>query len=89
MQYNSKAKHRVIMIVRTYLKAWNDSSSEKNTSLLLKKISAIKHYQSDENFQTQILFAIETFLAESKKNEAWQSESVKEFYINLQRIYLV
>ncbi|CAF1480083.1 unnamed protein product [Adineta ricciae] len=76
MQYSSKVKHRVIMIVRTYLKAWNDSSSEKNTSLLLKKISAIKHYQSDKHFQIQILFAIEAFLSQSKMNDAWQIEVI-------------
>ncbi|CAF0987690.1 unnamed protein product [Adineta ricciae] len=70
---NDQAIHKYVQMQYS---TWNDSSSEKNTSLLLKKISAIKHYQSDKNFQAQILFAIEVFLSENKKNDVWQIEVI-------------
>ncbi|UJR16454.1 hypothetical protein I4U23_003356 [Adineta vaga] len=70
-QYTKNITHRVIMIVRSYLKAWIDVSSKLETNFLLHKISVIRYYNSDRNFQMQLLFAIEVFLSESKKNEKW------------------
>ncbi|CAF0987872.1 unnamed protein product [Adineta ricciae] len=80
---------RVIMVVRSYLKAWNESLPEEKANLLSSKISAILHYQSDRNFQRQILFAIEVFLSECKKNYAWRMQTVSmlfQFFLDQQCI---
>ena len=68
---------RVVMVIRSYLRAWDKSLPDVKANILTSKISAVHYYQSDRNFQRQILFAIEVFLSECRKDDTWQSESIK------------
>jgi hypothetical protein len=69
MQYKTNINQRVIMIIRCYLKAWNECLSDMKNEYLLNKVSVIEYYKSDLNFQMQILFAIEIFLSQNKNIE--------------------
>jgi hypothetical protein len=80
MQYKKNLDQRVIMIVRCYLKAWNDCELNEKNEILMKNLSIIEYYKSDQDFQMQILFAIEIFLSSNKNNENWSSKS---FLINI------
>jgi hypothetical protein len=86
MQYEKKPDQRVIMIVRCYLKGWHDCELTKKNEVLLNNLSIIEYYKSDADFEMQILFAIEIFFSENKKNENWSSKS---FLINLNLIIFI
>jgi hypothetical protein len=75
------------MIVRCYLKAWNECTSIKKNEFLLKNVLIIKYYKYDPDFEMQIMFAIEVFLSQSKQNENWSSKLFDECEIN--NIYLI
>ncbi|CAF1297306.1 unnamed protein product [Adineta steineri] len=79
MQYKHN-KHRVIMIVRSYLKAWDEHFANTKADILLSKVAIIKYYQNDFDFQMQIIFAIEVFISEKKKNENWSTETISRLF---------
>jgi hypothetical protein len=86
MQYEKKIDQRVVMIVRCYLKGWHDCELTTKNEFLLNNLSIIEYYKSDQDFQMQILFAIEIFLSSNKKNENWSSKS---FLMNINLIIFI
>ncbi|CAF4569336.1 unnamed protein product [Rotaria sp. Silwood1] len=76
IQHRKNIDHRVIMIVRCYLKAWNECVSNEKNKFLLSRVSIIEYYKNDPDFEMQILFAIEIFLLQNKKNDNWSIETI-------------
>jgi len=79
MHYRTNIDARLIMIVRCYLKAWNECTSNIKDEFLLSRISIIKYYKLNLNFDMQIMFAIEIFISQNKKNHNWSSELVDKY----------
>jgi hypothetical protein len=89
MQYRTDMDSRVIMIVRCYLKAWNECISNIKDEFLLSRVSIIKYYKSNLNFDMQIMFAIEIFISQNKINDNWSSKLVDKYQFNNDNLYLV
>jgi hypothetical protein len=70
------------MIVRCYLKAWNECVSNKKNEFLLEKVSIIKYYEYDPDFEIQIICAIQIFLSTNSKKGDWSSRLFDKCKLN-------